>query len=225
MVLHLSEVLEVPLRERNQLLTAAGFAPVYRETSLDDPQLQSAKRMVSLILQGHEPNPALAYDRHWMLVQANKALMLLLREVDRALLEPPVNLLRLALHPQGLAQKIVGFSEYRAYALKRLGRQIDRTGDPFLSELLRELRAYPSPPVSLSSTSGSTASYTGLVVKLRMEVDHRTLSFFSASTVLGTPVDVTLSELAIESFFPADKATAEALLQIAETEAAAGPCP
>ncbi|OHV84892.1 helix-turn-helix domain-containing protein [Rhizobium sp. LCM 4573] len=215
MLLHLAERLGVPLRERNPMLLAAGFAPVFAERSLDDPALAPARRAVDMVLKGHEPFPALAVDRHWQLVAANGALAPLLAGVaDQSLLEPPVNVLRLSLHPEGLAPSIANFSEWRHHLLERLHQQITMTGDPVLSALLEELAAYPFPDHPPKPTASS--DYAGIAVPLELRTDAGLLSFISTTTVFGTPVDVTLSELAVESFFPANEETAERLRRIAE---------
>jgi transcriptional regulator with XRE-family HTH domain len=207
MVLHLAERLEVPLRERNRLLVAAGFAPIFPERALGDPALDVARRAIELVLRGHEPYPALAIDRHWTLVSANAAVAPLIAGAGPSLLRPPVNVLRLALHPEGLAPRTANLAQWRAHLLARLRRQIDLTADPALVALLAELEAYPAPrraPVPESSIDG-------VAVPLRLATDWGTLSLFSTTMVFGTPVDITLSELAVESFFPADAATADAL--------------
>lgn len=209
MLLHLAERLEVPLRERNALLLAAGFAPVYRQRGLDDPALGAARRAIDLVLKGHEPYPALAVDRHWTLVAANAAVPPLLAGIAPALLQPPVNVLRLSLHPDGLAPRIVNLAEWRAHILARLHHQVDLTADATLEVLLGELRSYK--PVGGARGAGDDGRYGGVVVPLQLATPDGTLSFFSTTTVFGTPVDVTLSELAIESFFPADAPTANAL--------------
>src|SRR5215831_1589112 len=144
MVLHLAQRLEVPLRERNLLLVAAGYAPVYPQRPLEDPALDAARKAVDLVLAGHEPYPALAVDRHWTIVAANNALSPLLTGVEPALLRSPVNALRVGLHPDGLAPRIANFGEWRAHLLARLHRQIDLTGDPVLAGLLNELSEYPT---------------------------------------------------------------------------------
>jgi transcriptional regulator with XRE-family HTH domain len=216
MVLHLAERLDVPLRERNVLLVAAGYAPVFAERSLTDPALQAARNAVDLILKGHEPYPALAVDRHWTLVASNEAVARLLVGTPPALLQPPVNVLRLSLHSEGLAPRIVNLAEWRGHLLTRLRRQIDVSADPILVELMTELRSYP---VSNEPDKGATAGdqdYAGVVVPLRLVMKNRVLSFFSTTAVFGTPVDITLSELALESFFPADAATVESLRQLAD---------
>lgn len=210
MVLHLAECLDVPLRERNAILMAAGYAPLFPERRLDDPALQAARKAVELVLAGHEPYPALAIDRHWNLVLYNKAVPPLLAGIDAALLQPPVNVLRLSLHPQGMAPRIVNYREWRAHLLERLRQQVAATADPVLSDLVEELAAYPAPD-GVAQTSGETTEYGGVVVPFRLKTDAGTLSFISTTTVFGTPVDVTLSELALESFFPADAETATLL--------------
>jgi len=209
MVLHLAEQLDIPLREQNHLLLAAGFAPRYGERKLDDPSLAAAREAVRLVLKGHEPNPAIALDRHWHMVDANAAVAPLLTGVaNPALLQPPVNVLRLSLHPQGLAPRIVNLFEWRSHLLERLKRQLDATGDPALGELERELSSYPSGPRTQRTENADVAA---IVHPLKLRIGNDILTFISTTTVFGTPLDVTLSELAIESFFPADDFTAKAL--------------
>jgi hypothetical protein len=213
MVLRLAEQLEVPLRERNHLLVAAGFAPVYRERPLADPTLEAARRVVELVLTGHEPHPAIAVDRHWNLVASNRAIPLLLAGVDASLLEPPVNVLRLSLHPKGLAPRIANLAEWRSHLLTRLRRQVDASADAVLAELSNELASYPVPP-GPKHDARSDADYAGVAIPFRLATDDGVLSFLSTTTVFGTPVDITLSELALESFFPADAATSSTLLRL-----------
>ncbi len=215
MVLHLAERLDVPLRERNVLLVAAGFAPVFPERPLGDPALQAARRAMDLVLKGHEPYPALAVDRHWTLVAANKAVGRLLAGADPSLLRPPVNVLRLSLHPSGMAPRIANLGEWRGHLLERLRHQIEVSADAVLQDLLRELRAYPAPREPPSQRADPEADYAGVVVPLRLVTDGGVLAFLSTTTIFGTPVDVTLSELALESFFPADAATADAMRRLA----------
>ncbi len=210
MVLHLSERLEIPLRERNLLLVAAGYAPVFQERSLADPELQAARAAMELVLQAHAPNPAIAIDRHWTLVAANRSVAPLLAAVDPELLKPPVNVLRLSLHPKGLAPRIVNLAEWRAHLLERLRRQVDVSADAVLVELLKELRGYPAPSQPPHKPNGA-----GVVVPFKLRRGGRVLSFLSTTTVFGTPVDITVSELALESFFPADAETAEAVKTLA----------
>ena len=210
MVLHLAERLEVPLRERNVLLVAAGYAPVFAERRLDDPALAAARSAVEQVLAGHDPYPALAVDRHWNLVAANRAVAPLLAGVPAGLLQPPVNVLRLALHPDGLAPRTVNLAEWRGHLLARLRRQIELTAEPVLIELLEELEAYPAPrppgPPPPPLQAGGAAD--AVAVPFRLRGEDGVLSFFSTVTVFGTPLDITLAELAIEAFFPADSETA-----------------
>jgi transcriptional regulator with XRE-family HTH domain len=217
MVLLLAEQLEIPLRERNVLLVAAGFAPVFAERRLEDPTLQAARKAVDLVLAGHEPYPALAVDRHWTLIAANGAVGRLTGGADAALLQPPVNVLRLSLHPKGLAPRIANLPEWRAHLLARLRRQIEVSADPVLTELLRELGAFPAPGAARPRPA-SEREFAGVLVPLQFTTEQGTLSFFSTTTVFGTPLDITLSELALESFFPADAATGEALRRLAAAE-------
>ncbi|UKJ76664.1 helix-turn-helix domain-containing protein [Azospirillum brasilense] len=214
MLLHLAERMDIPLRDRNALLAAAGFAPVFSEHRLGDPEMQAARQAVDLVLTGHEPHPALAVDRHWTLVAANRAVAPLLTGAAPDLLQPPVNVLRLSLHPSGLAPRIENFAQWRAHILHRLIRQIDVSADPVLAALFGELKGYPVPDGQAPhSRSEPLSSHDGVVVPLRLRTESGTLSFFSTTTVFGTAVDVTLSELAIEAFFPADLATAEIMRQ------------
>ncbi|WP_376984760.1 helix-turn-helix domain-containing protein [Bosea sp. R86505] len=223
MVLLLAEHLGVPLRERNTLLLAAGYAPVYLERALEDPALQAAKAAVDLVLTGHEPYPALAVDRHWTLLAANAAVAPLLALVgDADLLRPPTNVLRLALHPGGLAPATVNFDEWRAHLLARLRQQVRLAADPVLADLLAEFLAYPATPVSSAASAVSApVMEPAIAVPLRLRVGEAVLSFISTTTVFGTPVDITLSELALETFFPADAATGQALRAMAATRCGA----
>lgn len=207
MVLRLSRVLALPLRERNEMLHAAGFAAAYPQRALSDPALAAARRAVDLVLRGQEPYPAIAIDRHWTLIAANRAIAPLLEGVDPVLVAPPVNVLRLSLHPRGLAPRIRNLATWRAHLLERLGAQIEATGDDTLSALMHELRDLPAPAAAPDDSLG------GIAVPLVIETAAGVLNLLSTTTVFGTPVEVTLSELAIESFFPADAATAELLCE------------
>jgi transcriptional regulator with XRE-family HTH domain len=213
MLLRLAEQLEIPLRDRNLLLVAGGFAPVFPERPLTDPALRAAQEAMGAILAAQEPFPALAMDRHWTLVAANAAVPRLLGGVAPELLRPPVNLLRLSLHPDGLAPRIVNLPEWREHLLARLRRQIDLSADPVLSALLEELRGYRPPPSPPRRAPPPDAA--ALAVPLQLSVGEEVLSFLSATTVFGTPIDITLSELALESFWPADEPTREALRRLA----------
>lgn len=210
MLLRLSEHLQVPLRERNALLLAGGFAPLYRERALDAPEMAGARTAVRRILAAHAPFPALAVDRGWHIVDHNDAVLRLLQGLPPALLAPPVNALRLSLHPQGLAPRIVNLGTWRAHVLARLHQQVQASADPALAALMEELRAYPHPPqVEPADDLG------GVAVPLRLRHGDAVLNLLSTTTVFGTPVDVTLAELALETFFPADEATATALRALA----------
>ncbi|CAO3458396.1 helix-turn-helix domain-containing protein [Azospirillum largimobile] len=211
MLIHLAERLDVPLRDRNALLVAAGFAPVYSEHSLDNPAMEAARKAVDLVLTGHEPFPALAVDRHWQLIAANRAVAPLLKGVSAELLTPPVNVLRLSLHPDGLAGRIGNWAQWREHVQSRLTRQIEASADPALVALRNELQGYPDPPSSSNDSGCEAGHHPDVVVPLRLHTSLGLLSLFSTTTVFGTAVDVTLSELAIEAFFPADAETAERL--------------
>jgi len=206
MILLLAENLEIPLRERNKILITAGFAPVYSEKSFDDVTFSAARQAIELILKGHEPFPALAVDRHWNMVAANKTVPLMLEGVATELLAPPVNVLRLSLHPHGLAQKIVNLHEWREHLISRLKKQVEDTADFELEALLKELIAY-KPLTSRREKALKTEG--GIIIPLKIETQFGTLSFISTTTVFGTPVDVTVSEIALETFFPADETTRE----------------
>jgi transcriptional regulator with XRE-family HTH domain len=212
MVLRLAEQLDVPLRERNQLLLAAGYAPVYAEGALDAPHLAAVRGAVRQVLAGHEPYPAVVVDRGWRLVEANGGVALLTAGVPPELLTPPVNVLRVSLHPDGLAPRIVNLGEWRAHLLGRLRRQVALTDDPALAALYDELRAYPCPqpePEVELPGPGDVA------VPLRFRHGDRELAFISTVATFGTPLDVTVAELVIESFFPADAETAAVLRALA----------
>jgi transcriptional regulator with XRE-family HTH domain len=222
MVLRLAERLDVPLRERNAIMLAAGFAPVFPERSLDDPALAPARAAVEMILKGHEPYPALAVDRRWTLVSANAAVGRLLGLVaDKALLAPPVNVLRLSLAPGGLAPHIVNLAEWRAHVLERLRQQVALSGDHQLAALREALARLPGPEARAAHDPEAKAAHDpsetlgGLAVPFRLRTPAGTLSLISTTTVFGTPIDVTVSELALETFFPADEATAAALRALA----------
>src|SRR5262249_36412062 len=171
-----------------------------------------------LLLAGHEPYPALAIDRHWTLIESNNAVPPLLAGVEPSLLQPPVNVLRLSLHPAGLAPRIANLAEWRSHLLARLRRQIEVTADPVLDTLLNELCGYPAP--GESAENDGAGEYAGVAVPFRLVTEQGLLSFISATTIFGTPVDVTLSELALESFFPSDTATATLLRRFAEGRSA-----
>ncbi len=203
----IADRLEVPLRARNALLLAAGYAPDYQERALDSTEMAGMRAIVEHVLKGHEPYPALAVDRHWNMVAANAAVALLTQLAAPELLEPPVNVLRVAMHPKGLAPHIVNRGEWRAHLLERLDHQIDASADAGLIALREELAGYGA---DTRDDHGSAAN--GIAVPLILDTPMGQIRFVSTVTIFGTPVDITLSELAIEAFFPADGESA-ALLQ------------
>ena len=210
MVLHLAEQLEVPLRARNQLLLAAGHAPVFEQRELDEPQMAPVREALQAVLDGHEPYPAVVVDRVWEMVAGNRAVALLTEGVAPELLAPPVNVLRVSLHPEGVAPRIANLGEWRAHLLGRLGRQIALTGDAQLVALRDELRGYPVPDGDAGG--GDDHGAHELAVPLRLHgPGGRILSFISTVATFGTAVEVTASELSIESFFPADALTREVI--------------
>ena len=206
LLLRLSDRLDVPPRARNALLLAAGYAPMFRERPFDDPAFAAVRAVVERVLAGHEPYPALAIDRHWTLVAANVAVAALLAGIDASLLAPPVNVLRLSLHPRGLAPRIANLAEWRAHLLHRVAQQVEASADPVLAALLDELRSYPC-----DAHADLPHEIASIAVPLRLAVPGGTWSFLSTTTVFGTPVDLTLADLALECFFPADEATRAAL--------------
>lgn len=201
MILKLAEQLDVPVRERNVLLVSGGFAPMFPERGLDDPALAAARWAIDAVLNAQKPYPAFAIDRCWTLVAGNGALPQMYEGVAVHLLQGKVNGLRLTLHPQGLAQRIENLGEWRAHLLGRLQRQIELTADRALVDLMAELKAYPAP------VAGPRVQPDALMAPLRLRVGDRRLSFYSTTMVFGSPVDVTLSEIAVESFIPADADT------------------
>ncbi|MEU7859753.1 helix-turn-helix transcriptional regulator [Nonomuraea sp. NPDC049141] len=201
MVLRLAEQLDVPLRARNRLLIEAGYAPIYPERPLDDPDLGKAYQALQQILRGHEPYPALALDRHWNLLLANDAMNVFLDDVDPALLEPPVNMMRLGLHPDGFAPRVRNLAQVRAFLLPRLARQVAATGDPELSSLYEELLAY--------GDDGDAPLPDPADIALPVRITYRgdELCFFSTITTFGAAFDITLEGVAVEAYFPADEET------------------
>lgn len=204
MLLHLAEELDIPLRERNTLLVAAGYAPTFAERTLDDPDMDAVRRAIDRLLASHEPYPAIVVDRSWNLVAGNGSIGLLTEGVAPELLEPPINVMRASLHPDGLAPRIRNLAEWRSHLLTRLRRDAERTGDPQLASLLDELVALSPGPLS--------HAYDGVAVPLIVASPRGDLHLLSTVATFGTAVEVTLAELSIESFFPADDRT-RALLQ------------
>ena len=209
MVLHLAERLELPLRARNELLVAAGFAPVYGERSLAAPDMAAVRAGLDLVLAAHEPFPAVVVDRGWNLVAGNRGVPLLTDGVDPALLEPPVNVLRLSLHPRGMAPRIRNLAQWRTHVLHRLAREARLAGDPGLAALHRELAALPG--------GSDPRPPDGIAVPLRIRAGEDELAFLSTVTTFGTAVDVTAAEVSIEAFLPADERTAAAVRRAAQS--------
>jgi transcriptional regulator with XRE-family HTH domain len=207
LLLHLAEKLHVPLRDRNSLLIAGGYAPVYSETPMDAESMRQVREAIDQLLSSHEPYPAIIVDRVWDVVAANQPALAIISEgLSPALLSPRVNALRVSLHPEGLAPRIVNFGEWRAHLLERLRRQMALTGSPELADLYEELVQLPD-----GSSDEAESPDHGVFVPLRIRSHGRELSFFSTIATFGAPADITLAELAIESFFPANLETAAAL--------------
>jgi transcriptional regulator with XRE-family HTH domain len=202
MVLHLAEHLGVPLRERNRLLVAAGHAPAYPSSPLDRPDLNRARAALQLVLRGHEPFPALVVDRRWNLLLSNAGAEMLFRGTSSALLTPPVNMMRVALHPDGLSPRVRNLGQVRRFLLPRLARQAAATGDPELHALHDELRGYGN------RTDEDEPDPADVVLPIRIDHDGRTLSLFNTITTFGTAFDIALDEVAVETYYPADAETA-----------------
>ena len=207
MIERLCDELEVPLRERNALYLGAGFAPVHAERPFDD--LDVARAAIDAVMAGHEPNPALAVNVHWELLAANRAAQTLLAMIDQPQQAEPVNVLRATLHPLGLAPRIRNYEQWRSHVVRRIRRQLERTAAPGLAELLGEIESYP-PPEGTAPDIDPIAD-NELVVPMLLRTDFGDLSLLYTVTLFGAPLDVTLDEIAIETFFPADAATANLL--------------
>jgi len=208
MVLRLGACLEAPLRERNGWLLAAGYAPMYSEHALTDDALAEVRTVVKQLLDRQAPYPAIAMDRHWNLVAANAATSVVLAGADPSLLQPPYNILRLCHHPKGLRSRIANLAQVRENHAWRLRQQIRLNGDPVLQRMLADLEAD-------AGTAAPTALSGGVVVPFQIHGPLGVLSFITATTVFGPVADVTLSELAIELFLPADAETAAAVPKLA----------
>ncbi|MEV0472154.1 helix-turn-helix domain-containing protein [Streptomyces prunicolor] len=216
MVLRLAEHLDVPVRERNSLLLAAGYAPHYPETPLDDPALDALREGLERLIQGYEPYPALVVDAGYDVVAANRGITMLLDGVPESLLQPPLNAMRLTLHPQGMAPRIRNLGEWRGHLLAQMERQIALHRSEPLRALYEEVAAYPAPETADGGDDGDSLDEPSPTVPyfalpMRIEHDGRVLSFVSSISTFNTPMDVTVSELAIETFLPADPATAKYL--------------
>jgi transcriptional regulator with XRE-family HTH domain len=209
MVLHLADRLDVPLRERNRLLLAAGFAPVFSERAFDEGEMAPIREALERFLVAHEPYPALVVDRHWNVLAANRGVAYVNRDVAPELRKPPANALRIALHPDGLASRISNLANWSGYLLARLRREIEATGDHELEALYEELVAYPGTTTEYDPAGPLSSNDVLFMQELRL--DERELAFFCTLTTFGTPRDLTLAELSIVAFYPANRQTAEAL--------------
>jgi transcriptional regulator with XRE-family HTH domain len=211
MISRLAEYLQVPLRQRNELLTAAGYAAVYPMRALADPALASARQTVELLLKAHEPYPAFAIDRHWMMVASNEGFRPFIGDIDLSQFPRPFNVLRFTLHPRGLGPRIINHWQWRAHVYANLQRQIELSADSVLSALLEELRGYPLPAGVVPSDSAEVNPTGSFAVPFQLQTEYGALSFFSTTTTFGTPLEITLSEFSLECFYPVDAASAAIL--------------
>jgi transcriptional regulator with XRE-family HTH domain len=207
MVLLLADHLRLPLREQNTMLLAAGFAPAFEQRPLDSPEMSVVRKSVEMVLKGHEPFPAIAVDRKWNVVMSNCGAPLLAEGVSPEFLGAAVNVYRLSLHPNGLRPRVLNFPEYARHMVSRLRHDATISGDAELFELLSEVESYPD----MRSLSGASAERGTVALPLRIKSAVGDLSFITMVATFGTPFDVTVSELAIETFFPADTTTARRL--------------
>ena len=210
MVLRFAESLQLSLRARNALLVTAGFAPIYPERPLSDPDLTAARRAVDVLLKGHEPYPAFAVDRHWNLIASNGGFLPFLKDIDFSRFTSPINVLSFTLHPLGLGPRLANHGQWRSHVLAKLRHQFELSRDPVLGALLEELRGYPAPSAALG-VSDDEGRFRGFAIPFQLQIEDGVLSFFSTTTLFGTPLEVTLAELSLECFYPADDSTAHAL--------------
>lgn len=215
LLIALTDGLDVPLRERNTLLLAAGYAPRYPAHALDDDALRPARDAVQRLLDAHDPYPGVLIDRCWNVVAANAAARTLMAGIPEELLGPPPNVYRMCLHPDGLAARTVNFEDWASYLLSQLRRTIAVTGDAAVMALDAEVRAYPN----VAGDLGAAGAGASLLVPLVLDADGRRLSMFTTLTTFGTPLDVTLEELAVELFYPADDSTAQLLQEMSGSSA------
>lgn len=205
MIGRLAELLDVPLRDRNALLLAAGYAPTFRQTAMHE--LEAAKMAMDRVLHAHKPFPAFAVDRHWNVVLSNNALPQLYEGCSEALMRPPVNAMRLILHPAGLGPRIINYSAWRAYSLSLLRRQVESSADEVLESLIAEMAGYPIPSGQDSQDGFDRSEH--FATPLRLLTRMGAMSFLNTITIFGTANDITLAELALEMLFPGDDQTVE----------------
>jgi transcriptional regulator with XRE-family HTH domain len=210
MVLRFAESLELPLRARNALLVAAGFAPTYPERPLSDPDLTAARRAIDVLLKGHEPYPAFAVDRHWTLIASNGGFHPFLKDIGFSRFTTPINVLSFTLHPHGLGPRLANHAQWRSHVLSKVRHQFELSRDPVLGALWEELRGYPAPPAA-PGVPDDEGPFRGFAIPFQLRTEEGVLSFFTTTTLFGTPLEVTLSELSLECFYPADDSTAQAL--------------
>src|SRR6478735_12653738 len=215
LVLTLADHLDVPLRERNTLLLAAGYAPRFPETPLHDPAMDQVRASLTRLLEAHDPYPGVVIDAHWDVVLANQAAGLLTALLPPTLAGPPVNVFRACLHPDGLARITRNLDPWAAYLLGQLHRMVTASADPVLAELEQEIRAYPNLASVVAGGGADGADDPALLVPVELVVGDQVLALFTTLTSFGTPRDITLAELAVELFYPADDATEAALRALA----------
>ena len=218
LLLRITEQLGLPFRESNELLLAAGHAPAFPEHGLHDPELAPVREALELIISGHEPYPAVVVDRGWNVVAASSAVQALAQWVDSDLRQPPLNAMRVGLHPRGVARWVINLGDVHAYFAGRLRRQVALTGDARLAALLEEVEGYPAPePEHDPITEAAAGMILTPLMRFRNPFGGGELSFFATVATFGTAAEVTTSELSIELAFPADSATAAALRNIARS--------
>jgi transcriptional regulator with XRE-family HTH domain len=210
MVLRFAESLQLSLRACNALLVAAGFAPSYPERPLSDPELTAARRAIDVLLKGHEPYPAFAVDRHWTLIASNGGFHPFLKDIGFSRFTTPINVLSFTLHPHGLGPRLANHAQWRSHVLSKVRHQFELSRDPVLGALWEELRGYPAPPAA-PGVSDEEGPFRGFAIPFQLRTEEGVLSFFTTTTLFGTPLEVTLSELSLECFYPADDSTAKAL--------------
>jgi transcriptional regulator with XRE-family HTH domain len=208
MIVRLAEELQLPLRQRNILLTAGGYAEMYRERALNDPGLQLVDEVIRTVLRGHEPNPAMAVDYRWNIVEMNRSMQVLLGDAALTLLEPPMNAMRLGLHPDGLASRVLNFSAWRRHVIALIKHRADISADPDIAALLDEVQGYSYSSTQMTATADAREDFA---IPLRLVTSKGNISLVTTTLAFGLPRDVTVSEFAIECLFPADKDSANIL--------------